>query len=211
MNLLQVALTTKCNFSCSHCPMAQWRNTTPKYPLNNTELIPFIEQYCKPKDWIIELTGGEPALYDGLDKLLQWLSLNQYRVLIKTNGSLPINKYRKITRCAAFHNYEAPPKYYDLYLIINGLDSDRKIQYCREHRIPYRLIGLDKTPLPDQYHSFVYMAFINAAGHQIGCPAATATENEVDGVDLNRITHRPLIPVRCCTNCKIAFDSWRFL
>lgn len=210
MNLLQVALTTKCNYGCEHCPMSEWRNVAPKFPLCNAELIPFIENYCPPTQWIIELTGGEPALYAELVPLCEWLSNHKYKVLIKTNGSLPIPAYKNIRRCAAFHKFEEPPKYYDLYLIIDGLDSQRKIEYCREHKIPYRTIGLNKTPLSGQYHRFDKIAFVNAAGHQIQCPACKAITNEQNGIDINRITHKPLNAGKCCTLCKIALDAWRF-
>lgn len=211
MNLLQIALTTKCNYRCEYCPMSEWRNKSPKFPLTNKELIPFIESYCPTDQWIIELTGGEPALYDEIESLCEWLSTHGYRVLIKTNGSLPISKRPNIRRCAAFHRFTEPPKYFDVYLIIEGLDSQRKIEYCRQNKIPYRTIGLNKNPLPRQYHNFSQIAFINAAGHQICCPACRASTNEQNGIDVNRITHKPLVPGKCCTHCKIALDAWRFL
>ena len=210
MNLLQIALTTKCNLKCSTCPMKEWRNVEPKFPLTNRELIPFIERYCTPDKWVIELTGGEPALYDGLDELCTWLSKSGYKVLIKTNGLLEIEAYPNIRRCAAFHQFINPPKYYDIYLIIDKLDSERKIAYCRYNRIPFRVIGLNKTPLPDQFHRFDNIAFINAAGHQVKCPSARPITNEVNGVDINRITHKPLDMGHCCDLCKIALDAWRF-
>lgn len=211
MNFLQVALTTKCNLSCEYCPIAKWRNVAPKFPLCNEELIPFIEKWCVPELWVIELTGGEPALYDGLPELLAWLSNKGYTTLVKTNGMLPIAKYPKTRRCAAFHNLERPPLYFDLYLIINDEKAKDKIAYCTANRIPYRLIGRDNVPLRGQTHYFEKCAFINPAGHQVPCQAITPVTDERDGHDFLRITDRPLVLGDCCPTCKAALDAWRFL
>ena len=49
------------------------------WELNNVRLIPFLYKYVDPKNWFIELTGGEPGLYNGLNELVSWLTNHQYR------------------------------------------------------------------------------------------------------------------------------------
>jgi len=213
MNFLQIALTNKCNLRCQHCPMGKWRNSAPpNFPLNNGELIPFLEKYVRPKEWIIELTGGEPALYEGIEELCGWLSTHSYKVLIKTNGMLPIPSFPNIKRVAAFHQTDCLPKFYDEILIVDKIDREIKEAYCKTHDIPYKIIGYNKEIIDDIKHEFVMCAFINPAGHQIGCAARRPIENvKKDGVDYNRITHRPLVSTKCCERCKAAHDAWIFL
>ena len=98
--------------------MGQWRNSVPpKYPLNNKELIEFFTRYLDPNVWIVELTGGEPSLYEGLNDLLKWLSVNNYYTLVKTNGSNSIKQFEKVKIVAAFHRLQEPPNVLMKYLL----------------------------------------------------------------------------------------------
>lgn len=211
MNFMQIALTTRCNFSCAYCPMAQWRNTEPKYPLNVDELVRFLETFVDANDWIIELTGGEPGCFPGIDQLCSWLSEHKYRTLIKTNGSMPLKPYLGITRVAAFHNLDNPPKYFDKYLIINTDGREEKEEYCKRHGIDYRVIGFNREHIDEMRHGFERTAFINPAGHQIGCQSERAIERGEGTDDWNRINHRALRTRPACPSCKILNDAWRFL
>jgi len=228
-NFLQIALTNKCNLACEHCPMKQWRNSAPpKFPLNNSELIPFIERNIDIS-WVIELTGGEPALYKGIDELCQWLSRHAYTVLIKTNGMLPIKSYENVKRVAAYHQYNNFPKYYDEILIVDKLERDIKEEYCLANNIKYHVIGYNKENPDHATHGFENIAYINPAGHQTECPASQPITNEVKKIwhadlkkgtcyleeieerDLHRIDHATLKLMKCCNDCKAAIDAWRFL
>lgn len=212
LNFLQISLTNRCNFSCWHCPMKQWRNSeAPRWPLCNGELIPFLEQYVKPSEWVIELTGGEPTLYEGLDELLDWLSEKGYYTLVKTNGSNPIGKRKNVKVCSAFHRLEQPPKYFDEYLIVDKIQSDEKVAYCKANGIPYKVIGFNKENPDNARCGFTLISFINPAGHNFSCPADVPRQIVRDGEDVGRINHTDLTTKLCCESCKAAVDAWRFL
>ena len=213
MNFLQISLTNKCNFSCWHCPMGQWRNSSaPRWPLCNEILIPYLERYVIPSEWVVELTGGEPSLYEGIDELLQWLSDNGYKTLVKTNGSGNLPHLPNVKIVAAFHRLEQPPKNFDDVLIVDKIQSSEKIAYCEEHGIPYKVIGYNKENPDGAAHNFRHCAFINPAGHQTGCCADPPIEDvRKDGRDYRRIDIRPLVVRDCCAHCKAAIDAWRFL
>lgn len=213
MNFLQISLTNRCNFSCWHCPMGKWRNSdAPRWPLHNGILIPFIEKYVRPNEWVVELTGGEPSLYEGIEELMHWLSEHGYQTLVKTNGSGNLPHLPNVKIVAAFHRLEQPPKNFDEVLIVDKIQSSEKIAYCEEHGIPYKVIGYNKERFDGAQHGFEDCAFINPAGHQIGCCAQTPIEDvRSDGVDYRRIDKRQLVTMACCPHCKAAIDAWRFL
>lgn len=213
LNFLQISLTNRCNFSCWHCPMGKWHNSlTPRFPLDNQTLIPFLNHFVNPIEWVVELTGGEPTLYEGFDDLCRWLSSNGYYTLVKTNGSNYICKYKNIKICSAFHKLKEPPKYYDEYLIVDKIESSEKVAYCEEHNIPYRVIGFGTENPDNATHCFKYTGYINPAGHNCVCQAVPPIEDlQNDGIDYNRIDHRSFFYGKCCSYCKAAIDAWRFL
>jgi len=212
MNFLQISLTNKCNFSCWHCPMGKWRNAgEPRWPLDNATLLPYLKKYARPSLWVIELTGGEPSLYPEIHELMHWLSDNGYRTLVKTNGSCNLPHLPNVKIVAAFHRLEQPPKNFDEILIVDKIQREEKESYCKERGFPYKVIGYGKENPDNATHEFELCAFVNPAGHQTGCLAMRPHERVVDGVDYNRISHRPLVAQTCCPHCKAAIDAWRFI
>ena len=159
----------------------------------------------------MELTGGEPSLYEGVEELMEWLSANWYRTIVKTNGTGNLPKLPNVKIVAAFHRLDEPPYNYDEFLIVDKILREEKEAYCKEHGIPYKVIGYDKENPDNASHGFGLCAFVNPAGHQVGCQATPPHERIVKGVDYNRITHRPLVAQRCCPHCKAAIDAFRFL
>lgn len=213
MNLLQIALTTKCNRRCKECPMLEFVTSEhPQYGLNNVRLIPFIYKNVDPKKWFIELTGGEPALYEGLDELCMWLTNHEYRGLIKTNGDLPIKKYGHFPRIAAWHGKELP-KYYDQILLIYGIQGYwEKAKFCRDNGIPYETVGLDKdSSIDNVVHNIERVSFINAIGQVLHCPADTPNPTQGQYGDLTMVDFSELRDHEACKNCKAIQDFWRFI
>lgn len=192
--------------------MKEWRNFEGnKFPLNNSELIPYIYEYFKPDEWLIELTGGEPALYDGIDELCKWISDNNYKALIKTNGLLEIKSYKNIKRVAAFHLLNNPPKFFDEILIVDKIDREAKEKYCQEHNWKYHIIGFNTEKFDNVKHGFDLMTVVNPAGHTLACFALHAIEDiREDGKDHHRIDFYKPMKSQVCGHCKSAIDAWRF-
>lgn len=210
MNFFQISLTSRCNLECPHCPMADYRNTDcMPYVLTNKRLIPWLVKNCAPREWIIELTGGEPALYNGLDELVGELTDRGYKGLIKTNGLFPTPKSPNFIRCSAFHQYDNFPKYWDIILIVDKIDSERKIAYCEEHNIPYRVIGYNKENPDGARHGFKKIAYMDPHGHQVPCPSCNI--RYTDPPDTYTIEYKDLVPGMACHHCKAAIDAWRFM
>ena len=192
--------------------MAAYRNTDDeKYHLTNNVLIPWISQNIKPSSWLIELTGGEPMLYEGIEELLDWLSENNYLVHLRTNGIVPTKQRKGLKRIAAFHNIAKPPTEFDEILIVDKIDSEKKKQYCIEHNYPFKVIGKDKENPDAAEHHFKYIAYIEPTCHQTRCPSCQPTPEIVNDVDITRLETKQFRVSECCGHCKAAIDAWRFL
>lgn len=190
--------------------MAQYRNTgTEEYALTNDRLIPWLRRNVKPDEWVIELTGGEPALYKGIDELCEWLSANGYRTIVKTNGLLPIQPRPMVRRVAAFHQLDNPPKYFDEILVIDKIQREEKEAYCKEHGWKYRVIGYDKENFDHARHDFQWSAYIDPHGHPVPCKNRKI--KFTDWPDKYALEFTGLKKTICCADCKAAIDAWRFL
>ena len=210
LNFLQISLTSRCNFSCWHCPMADYRNVgSPEFALRNDRLIPWLQSNVDPNGWVIELTGGEPSLYVGIDELVEWLSKNSYKTVIKTNGSGPIASAPKVIRVAAFHRLNDPPRYFDKILVVDTIDSEEKMRICEENGWEYKLIGLNRNFLPGDVHHFAKCAYMDPHGHPLPCKATKVKYTEWP--DRYALEFTGLKKTLCCKTCKAAVDCWKFL
>lgn len=207
--MFQISLTSRCNLACWHCPMARYRNTdNPDYVLTNKRLLPWIYMNL-PTNWVIELTGGESALYNGIDELIGWLVKKNYHVVVKTNGLLPIEPNPGAIRVAAFHQLNNPPKYFDKILIVDQIDSEEKERVCKENGWDYRLIGLDNEPLPGESHGFKFTGYMDPHGHPLQCKHIAV--KYTDWPDKYALEYTRLKKTRCCSGCKAAIDCWKFI
>lgn len=210
LSFLQISLTSHCNLSCWHCPMAEYRNTgTSEYALTNKRLIPWLIHNINPNEWIIELTGGEPALYNGINELCLWLSENNYHTLIKTNGLLSIQPQVNIRRIAAFHQLENPPKYFDEILIVDKIQREEKEQYCQKMGWSYHVIGYNNEVIDNTHHNFKWTAYIDPHAHPVACKNRKIKFTEWP--DKYALEFTGIKKTICCIDCKAAIDAWRFL
>jgi hypothetical protein len=168
-------------------------------------LFPLLER-LDTGDWAIELTGGEPALYPGLDELLGWLQAKGFRGLVKTNGTLPIRSVPSFRRIAAFHDIASPPSFYDEILIIARLpDFEAKVEWCLANGAEYKAIEPESHWRPDgrgEPAGIDSIMFANPEGQLQACSA----------------DHRNRIPIgdgrlpmrKACSYCKTATDFIKF-
>ena len=190
--------------------MAGYRNTdVDKYILTNDRLLPWIEKNVRPAEWIIELTGGEPSLYRGIDELVTELSSMGYRGLIKTNGLLPIVKTVSFRRIAAFHDLDNPPKYFDEILIIDKLRREDKEAVCKENGWPYKIIGYNNENPFGEHHKFNKCAFMDPHGHPTPCKSTGVLWEEWP--DRYALEFKKISLGKPCPHCKPAIDCWKFL
>lgn len=84
---LTFSLTDKCNLKCIHCFKSCSSNNNSQIPYNS--LIKTL-QYLKDKSVSVQLTGGEPMLYDDFYKILDYCK-NNFRTSITTTGTLITN------------------------------------------------------------------------------------------------------------------------
>lgn len=195
--------------------MARHLNTDdPKYHLNNGVLTAFLSRWLPAPLWLIELTGGEPMLYSGIESLLDWLSLAKYKVHLRTNGIIPTKPRNGLKRIVAFHDLKKPPteENADVVLIVDKIESGAKVAYCEEKGLPFKVIGFNKENPDNAGHQFKRITYIDPSGHNVGCPSVPILHNIKHNVDMNRMEYGiPLRDIYCCPNCKAAIDAWRFL
>jgi len=76
---------TGCNLRCSYCDTRYAYDEGKNYSIE--AVVKKVRAYqCK----LVEVTGGEPLIQEGVYRLLDRLIESGYQVLIETNGSMPI-------------------------------------------------------------------------------------------------------------------------
>ncbi|MFA7057453.1 MAG: radical SAM protein [Candidatus Cloacimonadales bacterium] len=81
----------ECNLRCNYCDTQYSYNSN--YSLDFDEILDEIRKYHPIK--LVEITGGEPLLQANLIGLIEQLLGHNYKVLLETNGSLPLDKIDK--------------------------------------------------------------------------------------------------------------------
>lgn len=103
ISLLQIELTTKCNYSCQHCREGNGNENIDINLSCITKTIDFIRKFNKNFSQIT-LSGGEPFLYKDFFKVLDILKMKKIKtVCVTTNGSF-LNK--KILEKIKEYNFE---------------------------------------------------------------------------------------------------------
>lgn len=87
-----------CNLRCSYCDTKYAQTGGKEYSVE--KILSVISKYpVKPAlnrgysgSGLVEITGGEPLLQEGIHKLIRELVKRKYTVLVETNGSVDIDK-----------------------------------------------------------------------------------------------------------------------
>lgn len=238
MNLLVIHLVQSCNLDCYYCPMSKWMKPLDyvfsedgAYPgetagqkfnsLTNEALLKWLDAYCPPNEWLLNLTGGEPGLYPGISSLIPALSARGYRGVITANGTLPIPQDPNFIRVAAWHEgvSEVPP-YHDIVLILEpnpNDDTGRKKKYCREHGIPFEtklwvpFHDQNRQPTPQRVFEDVRMdnlCYVYSMGQITGCPKTPVSA----GANIHKMSPPVTQPLKPnCGRCSNTYDAERFM
>lgn len=81
-----------CNLDCSYCDTEYAKNTDESEEYSVDEILAEVKAACIP---LVEITGGEPLLQEGVNKLCRQLLDAKFQVLIETNGSILIGSLPK--------------------------------------------------------------------------------------------------------------------
>lgn len=148
MKLLTVWPINWCNFRCYYCPAKygleetgfQYPNEDAVSRNRNGLLFPWLDKFCNPDEWLIEITGGEPGMYPEIDSLMLGLQERGYHGIIATNGSFPILRVPNFKKVGAWHKDKKFPRDCDYVIIIKNPQDDwqSKVRYCKEQEIPFR-------------------------------------------------------------------------
>lgn len=235
MNLLNISIIMSCNKLCPYCPISvhlvpidnQFHNTvsTAPYPfdgnncINNEALLKWVDKYIDPNEFIIEITGGEPALYREIDSLITELNNRNFYGLIKTNGTIPLLKSKNFQRVVSWHTWQdsCPTDYDQILIIRNPKDNWRaKVEYCKQHNIPYgtslfddfRTTGVPVNRQLDKIAHFLGITHINNQGQVTACPKRSPDFHKSIWHDTP-----PTIKTLAdgCAHCGIAADVETFL
>ena len=95
-----------CNLSCSYCDTI-WANDKdcPFVEMTQEEILDYIKSTGVKN---VTLTGGEPLLQEGVDRLIELLVDSDLRVEIETNGAVDLKPFVKAKRPVFTMDYKLP-------------------------------------------------------------------------------------------------------
>ncbi|MEW5895037.1 MAG: radical SAM protein [Candidatus Omnitrophota bacterium] len=77
----KIRITTKCNLACSMC---SWKDRNEQ--LDEKKVYSLLDDLAMLSVKTVNFTGGEPAVYPGLERLVQYAKNKGFRVSLSTNG-----------------------------------------------------------------------------------------------------------------------------
>ncbi len=107
-----------CNLNCSYCDTKYALKANAGKEMSIDSILQEIKKFnCKN----ITLTGGEPLIHKDIDKLINNLIKNEYKVNIETNGSIDIGNY--VDKCLITMDYKLPSSNMEKYMNKNNLNK----------------------------------------------------------------------------------------
>ncbi|MDI6840102.1 MAG: radical SAM protein [bacterium] len=90
INILEIAITSHCNFRCKHCYITDFNLDIPFI-----KIVDIFDEFTRLKGLYIRLTGGEPFLYPDFLKIVSEARKRGLYVTVYSNGSLITNSIVK--------------------------------------------------------------------------------------------------------------------
>lgn len=91
-------VTNECNYKCKHCYQ---QNDTKKITMSTDDLMFIAKQIVDAGVFQVSISGGEPFFVNDIFKILDYLSINNIKTIICSNGSQinaeQINKLKKLS------------------------------------------------------------------------------------------------------------------
>lgn len=107
-----------CNLKCSYCDTKYALKKNSGIDMTIPEILDKVKKYnCKN----ITLTGGEPLIHNNVDKLIDELIKNGYKVNIETNGAVDITPY--LNKCLITMDYKLPSSNMEKHMILDNLEK----------------------------------------------------------------------------------------
>lgn len=94
MTLLEVDLhlTNRCNLTCAHCSVDSGPGRTEWSEMTLEDWLRIVDQIADLGCRRVDLTGGEPILFDGVERIIERATARGLAVEIQTNGWLASNQ-----------------------------------------------------------------------------------------------------------------------
>lgn len=149
---------TGCNMDCSYCDTEYAKNTEEGEACSIADIMNKVKEANIP---LVEITGGEPLLQEGVNALCQQLLEEKFQVLIETNGSISIKalpkKVIKIMDCKCpasgeadkmdFANFALLSKQDEVKFVISDLDDyEYAVKIIKEHNLNDQVNNILMSP-----------------------------------------------------------------
>ena len=87
MSLIDLTLSFKCNFRCLHCSTRAFRpGPESKRQMTLDQIKRVADQADEAGVFVINLIGGEPLVWDDLDKAFEAIDVSRFHISMTTNG-----------------------------------------------------------------------------------------------------------------------------
>ncbi len=123
INYIQFFPTFRCNRKCKSCFSRDFKGED--FPSEKIDAL--VDILVKNKIPSLDILGGEPFLYEALDRLISSATSNSIEVTLSTNGTLT-GSIKKFLECYNFRNFK-------IGVSINEPPSEELLKIIAEHRI----------------------------------------------------------------------------
>lgn len=152
------AITYKCNAKCKHCSINAKSVDDPKasFDLGFDKVMYILDEIAKLGVMFLGICGGEPLMYEGIEKVVEYANKKGMFVAIATNGMFlseeKIISLKKAGIDSILVSLDFPnAKEHDAFRGAKGLFENalKGIRYCVKYNVP---VILGYTPMKNNFH-----------------------------------------------------------